>query len=158
MCWSPKGGPINSSACGFRILTASQEFTTKSFRLLQLLPYLPSMLIKCLSVFSKAGRDCYKGSFVYFKHFLQLRRVSLDLIFQIFTNSSSDREEALKDDFPLDGSAYDDEDEDDEWAGDDTAWTEEADAEDEGDGKDESSAYLEFLNEEVRPWTNNGSE
>lgn len=63
----------------------------------------------------------------------------------------SDREEALKDDYPLDGSAYDDDedDEDDAWAGDDTTWTEEVEAEDEVDGRDESSAYLEFLNEEV---------
>lgn len=64
--------------------------------------------------------------------------------------SPPDREEALKDDFPLEGSAYDDdEDDDDAWGGDDTAWTEEAEGEDEADGKDESSAYLEFLNEEV---------
>lgn len=63
-----------------------------------------------------------------------------------------DREEALKDDYPLDGSAYDeDEDEDDAWGGDDTTWTEEAEVEDEADGRDESSAYLEFLSEEVRP-------
>lgn len=62
----------------------------------------------------------------------------------------SDREEALKDDYPLDGSAYDDdEDEEDPWAGDDNTWTEEAEAEDEVDGRDESSAYLEFLNEEA---------
>jgi hypothetical protein len=63
--------------------------------------------------------------------------------------SFSDREEALKDDFPLDGSAYDDDEDEDEWAGDDTTWTEEVEAEDEVDGKDESSAYLEFLTEEV---------
>jgi formylglycine-generating enzyme required for sulfatase activity len=62
---------------------------------------------------------------------------------------SKDREEALKDDFPLEGSAYDDEDEEDEWAGDDTAWNEETEVEDETDGRDESSAYLEFLNEEA---------
>jgi importin-7 len=51
----------------------------------------------------------------------------------------------------LAGSAYDDEEEDDEaeWAGDDTTWTEEEEANDEIEGKDESSAYLEFLNEEV---------
>jgi len=51
----------------------------------------------------------------------------------------------------LAGSAYDDDDEDDEaeWAADDTAWTEEEEANDEVDGKDESNAYLEFLNEEV---------
>jgi importin-7 len=64
--------------------------------------------------------------------------------------SYSDREEALKDDYPLDGSAYDeDEDEEDAWGGDDNAWTEEPEAEEEVDGRDESSAYLEFLNEEV---------
>ena len=62
---------------------------------------------------------------------------------------SKDREEALKDDFPLEGSAYDDEDEEDEWAGDDTAWNDETEVEDETDGRDESSAYLEFLNEEA---------
>jgi hypothetical protein len=55
----------------------------------------------------------------------------------------------LKDDFPLDGSTYDDDDEDDEWAGDETSWTDEAEPEDESDVKDESSAYLDFLNEEV---------
>lgn len=60
-----------------------------------------------------------------------------------------DREEALKDDYQHDPDGYDDEDEDDEWAGDDNAWTEEAEVEDETDGKDESSAYLEFLNEEA---------
>lgn len=69
---------------------------------------------------------------------------------------SVDREEALKDDYPLTGSTYDDDDEeeDDEWAGDDTAWTEENEAEDEVDGKDESSAYLEFLNEEAAKFGN----
>ena len=60
-----------------------------------------------------------------------------------------DREEALKDDFPLEDSAYDDEDEEDEWAGDDTAWNDENEVEDEAEGRDESSAYLEFLNEEA---------
>jgi hypothetical protein len=66
----------------------------------------------------------------------------------------SDREEALKDDFPLEGSAYDDEDEDDEWAGDDNAWAEEDEQEEEQDAKDESSAYLEFLNEEAQKFQN----
>jgi len=51
----------------------------------------------------------------------------------------------------LAGSAYDDDEEDEEaeWAGDDQTWTEEEEGNDEVDGKDESSAYLEFLNEEV---------
>lgn len=54
----------------------------------------------------------------------------------------------MKDDYPLDGSAYDDE-EDDDWAGDDSAWTEEDEVDEGNDVKDESTAYLEFLNEEV---------
>jgi hypothetical protein len=56
----------------------------------------------------------------------------------------------------LAGSAYDDDDEDEEaeWAGDDQAWTEEEEVNDEVDGKDESSAYLEFLNEEACPHPN----
>jgi hypothetical protein len=57
--------------------------------------------------------------------------------------------EALKDDDPYSGSTYEDDDDEDEWGGDDTAWTEETEVEDESDIKDESSAYLEFLNEEV---------
>ena len=60
----------------------------------------------------------------------------------------TERDEILKDDFPLDGSAYDDDDEED-WAGDDTAWNEENEPEEETDAKDESTAYLEFLNEEA---------
>lgn len=66
-----------------------------------------------------------------------------------FTDYDLDREEALKDDYQHDPDVYDDEDEEDEWAGDDNAWAEEAEAEDETDGKDESSAYLDFLNEEA---------
>ncbi|KIN08077.1 hypothetical protein OIDMADRAFT_187227 [Oidiodendron maius Zn] len=76
-------------------------------------------------------------------------------LFQTLPAAIKNREEALKDDYPLDGSAYDDdEDEDDAWAGDDTTWTEEAEAEDEVDGRDESSAYLEFLNEEAQKFKN----
>ena len=72
-------------------------------------------------------------------------------LFQTLPTAVKNREEALKDDYPLAGSAYDDDEEDDEaeWAGDDTAWTEEAENEEEVDAKDESTAYLEFLNEEV---------
>jgi hypothetical protein len=64
-----------------------------------------------------------------------------------------DREEALKDDYPLDGSAYDDEDDEEEWAGDDSTWNDEAEPEEETD-KDESTAYLEFLNEEAQKFQN----
>ena len=58
-----------------------------------------------------------------------------------------DREEITKeDDFTLN---EDDEDgEEEEWEG-DVEWAVDGDA-DEGDVKDESAAYLEFLNEEVR--------
>ena len=58
----------------------------------------------------------------------------------------SDREEALKEDYTGDGSTFDDDD--DDWAGDDNTWTDDNERE-EGDVKDESSAYLEFLDEEV---------
>jgi hypothetical protein len=62
----------------------------------------------------------------------------------------------LKDDYPLSGSAFDDEDDEDEdeWAGDDNAWTEEAEAEEDNEGKDESTAYLEFLSEEAQKFSN----
>ena len=57
-----------------------------------------------------------------------------------------DREQALRDNDPVEGSAY--EEEEDEWSADDNTWTEEEDDETQ-DGKDESTAYLDFLNEEV---------
>lgn len=60
------------------------------------------------------------------------------------------REEALKEDYQGDDGAFDDDD-GDEWNGDETTWTEEQDEQEETNGKDENSAYLEFLNEEVRP-------
>lgn len=70
-------------------------------------------------------------------------------LFQTLPTATMNREEALKDDFPVDGESYVD-DEDDEWAGDDNSWGEEGDeADEESDIKDESSAYLEFLSEEV---------
>jgi hypothetical protein len=77
-------------------------------------------------------------------------------LFQTLPMAVKNREEALKDDYPLSGSAYGDvdDDEDDEWAGDDTAWKEDEEPEDEVDAKDESSAYLEFLNEEAAKFSN----
>ncbi|RAL68633.1 hypothetical protein DID88_007346 [Monilinia fructigena] len=75
-------------------------------------------------------------------------------LFQTLPTATMAREEALKDDFPVDGESYDD-DEDDEWAGDDNAWGEEGDeADEESDIKDESSAYLEFLSEEASKFNN----
>lgn len=54
----------------------------------------------------------------------------------------------MKDDYGLDASyTYE---EDDEWGDDEAAWTAEEEQEEEAtDAKDESSAYLEFLNEEA---------
>jgi len=60
-----------------------------------------------------------------------------------------DREDAMKDDFGVDGS-YTYEDDDEAWNDDEADWAEnEGQDEDPTDAKDESSAYLEFLNEEV---------
>lgn len=66
-------------------------------------------------------------------------------------NSDADREVALKDDFQFDSGTYGYDDEDDEWGDDEATWTAEGDVEEEEttDAKDESTAYLEFLNEEV---------
>lgn len=60
----------------------------------------------------------------------------------------TDREDAMKDDYGLDATySYDD---DEEWGDDEAAWNAEEEPEEEPtDAKDESSAYLEFLNEEV---------
>lgn len=61
------------------------------------------------------------------------------------------REAALKDDFNFESTSYGYDDEDDDWGEDEASWN----AEDETEGgsgadvKDESTAYLEFLNEEV---------
>jgi hypothetical protein len=70
-------------------------------------------------------------------------------LFQTLPAATKNREEALKDDYPLDDSAYDDEDDEEEWAGDEAAWNEEVEEPEESDAKDGHSAYLEFLNEEV---------
>lgn len=64
----------------------------------------------------------------------------------------TDREDALRDDFTLD-AGYDYVDED-EWDERDVAWNGDEEAGSAGDDespetKDESAAYLEFLNEEV---------
>ncbi|KAK4674460.1 Nonsense-mediated mRNA decay protein 5 [Podospora pseudopauciseta] len=65
------------------------------------------------------------------------------------TDDEADREEALRDDFQLDSSAYYDEDED--WDDDGAQWEEGDAAEGEhSESKDESTAYLDFLNEEAQ--------
>ena len=76
-----------------------------------------------------------------------------EYVFQFWETSScywhnSDREEATKeDDFTLNEDYDDQDDEQEEWDR-DIAWTNDGD-DGEGDVKDESAAYLEFLEEEV---------
>jgi len=62
----------------------------------------------------------------------------------------ADRDEALRDDFRLEAGSYDYAD-DEEWGDDDANWAAEDAPEEEepSDVRDESTAYLEFLNEEV---------
>jgi importin-7 len=71
-------------------------------------------------------------------------------LFKTFPAALKNREEALKDDFHFEANSYD-YDDDDEWGDDEATWDGEENAEEEPtDSKDESTAYLEFLNEEVR--------
>jgi len=67
-----------------------------------------------------------------------------------FNRLFPDREEALRDDFTFDAGTYDYED-DGEWNDEEAAkWTEEEAPEEEvKDARDESTAYIEFLNEEA---------
>ncbi|KAK8023611.1 Importin-beta domain-containing protein [Apiospora rasikravindrae] len=71
----------------------------------------------------------------------------ITILFRTLPNAQKNREQALKDDFTFDAGSYDYEDED-EWAEDDTNWQVE-EPEENSEGKDESTAYLEFLNEEA---------
>lgn len=61
------------------------------------------------------------------------------------------REAALKDDFTLESTTYGYDDEDDDWGEDESNWNAEDETEGESatDVKDTSTAYLDFLNEEV---------
>lgn len=65
-------------------------------------------------------------------------------------NAQPDREEALRDDFQFDSGTYGYDDSEDEWHDEEASW-EGAENEEEAptEVKDESTAYLEFLNEEV---------
>lgn len=65
-------------------------------------------------------------------------------------NVQADREEALKDDFQFDSGTYGYDESEEEWDDDAANWTGAEEEEDQsGEAKDESTAYLEFLNEEV---------
>jgi hypothetical protein len=66
---------------------------------------------------------------------------------KVLTNMRPDREQAKKEENFEFGDSYDEEEEDDDWEQ-EQDWNNEAE-EAEGDIKDESAAYLEFLNEEV---------
>jgi hypothetical protein len=78
-------------------------------------------------------------------------------LFKTLPAAMKSREMALKDDFNLDNSyGFDDDDDDDGWGEDEAAWTAEDEAEGANDGevKDGSSAYLDFLNEEAQKFDN----
>ncbi|ORY60630.1 importin-beta domain-containing protein [Pseudomassariella vexata] len=70
------------------------------------------------------------------------------VLFRTLPSAMKNREEALRDDFQFDSSNYEYDDED-EWAEDDTNWQAEDEPEEPADARDESTAYLEFLNEEA---------
>lgn len=74
----------------------------------------------------------------------------ITILFNTLPAAMKNREEALKDDFHLDSGTYGYDDEEEEWDGEDGNWNEEGEEEGNTDVKDESTAYLEFLNEEVR--------
>ena len=68
------------------------------------------------------------------------------------TNNVQDREEALKDDFQFESGTYGYDESDDEWDDEEANWNggeNEQEQQPTAEGKDESTAYLEFLNEEV---------
>ncbi|KAK6198432.1 hypothetical protein LQW54_010260 [Pestalotiopsis sp. IQ-011] len=71
------------------------------------------------------------------------------ILFRTLPNAMKNRDDALKDDYTYDAASYDFDDED-EWAEEDTNWQiEEKPEEEPQEGRDESTAYLEFLNEEA---------
>ena len=71
----------------------------------------------------------------------------------MYTDTVTDRDEALRDDYHLE-STYDYGAED-EWDDDETQWNGEGEPEGEApaETKDESTAYLEFLNEEAQKFS-----
>ncbi|KAI1361218.1 importin-beta domain-containing protein [Xylaria arbuscula] len=73
-------------------------------------------------------------------------------LFTTLPTALKNREEALKDDFTFDPNSYDVED-DEEWGEEDTNWTADAPEDDQNEGRDESTAYLEFLNEEAQKFS-----
>ena len=75
----------------------------------------------------------------------------IKILFDTLPDAMANREEALKDDFQFDSGTYGYEESDDEWDDEEANWNA-GEAEEEpstGETKDESTAYLEFLNDEV---------
>ncbi|GAW15394.1 hypothetical protein ANO14919_048030 [Xylariales sp. No.14919] len=73
-------------------------------------------------------------------------------LFRTLPNAMKNREEALKEDFTFDPNSYDVED-DEEWGDEDANWAAEGPEEEQNEGRDESTAYLEFLNEEAQKFS-----
>lgn len=76
----------------------------------------------------------------------------ITILFRTLPAALKNREEALKDDFQLEAGSYD-YDDDDEWGEAESTWNAEENPQEEEeptDVKDESTAYLEFLNEEAQ--------
>ncbi|KAK4188938.1 nonsense-mediated mRNA decay protein 5 [Podospora australis] len=78
----------------------------------------------------------------------------ITVLFNTLPAAMKNREEALKDDFTFDSANYGYDDEEEEWDEDGAQWEEGEGVEgDEGEGKDESTAYLDFLNEEAQKFS-----
>ncbi|KAI0017885.1 importin-beta domain-containing protein [Xylariomycetidae sp. FL0641] len=74
-------------------------------------------------------------------------------LFKTLPVAMKNRENALKDDFTFDANNFDYDDED-EWAEDEANWNaEDGPDEEPAEGRDESTAYLEFLNEEAQKFS-----
>ncbi|EJT79856.1 hypothetical protein GGTG_04939 [Gaeumannomyces tritici R3-111a-1] len=74
----------------------------------------------------------------------------ITILFRTLPNAEKNRAEALKDDYTLDAGTYDYEEED-EWDEDEANWNADETAEEEQpEVKDESTAYLQFLDEEAQ--------
>ncbi|KAK4102767.1 ARM repeat-containing protein [Parathielavia hyrcaniae] len=75
----------------------------------------------------------------------------LKSLFETLPEAMENRKEALNDDFQFDSGTYGYDESDDEWDDEEANWNKaEHEEEPAGEAKDESTAYLEFLNEEAQ--------
>jgi hypothetical protein len=76
----------------------------------------------------------------------------IKILFDTLPDAMANREEALKDDFQFDSGTYGYEESDDEWDDEEANWHGGENEEEPtgGETKDESTAYLDFLNEEAQ--------